>query len=57
MHDPMHPDLITRVDVLSQLQLSVTEAAEQLGGSRVTLSRVINGCSAIKAAVVLRVGN
>jgi addiction module HigA family antidote len=33
----------------------VNEAAEQLGVSRVTLSRVINGRSAITAEMALRV--
>jgi antitoxin HigA-1 len=56
MHNPSHPGLIIRDDVLPELQLSVNEAAEQLGVSRVTLSRVINGRSAITAAMALRVG-
>ena len=56
MHNPSHPGLIIRDDVLPDLQLSVNEAAEQLGVSRVTLSRVINGRSAITAEMALRVG-
>ena len=56
MHDPSHPGLIIRDDVLPDLQLSVNEAAEQHGVSRVTLSRVINGRSAITAEMALRVG-
>lgn len=56
MHNPSHPGLIIRDDVLPELQLSVNEAAEQLGVSRVTLSRVINGRSAITADMALRVG-
>ena len=56
MHNPSHPGLIIRDDVLPALQLSVNEAAEQLGVSRVTLSRVINGRSAITAEMALRVG-
>ena len=56
MHNPSHPGLIIRDDVLPELQLSVNEAAEQLGVSRVTLSRVINGRSAITAEMALRVG-
>ncbi|MHB1198264.1 MAG: helix-turn-helix transcriptional regulator [Polaromonas sp.] len=39
---------------MPELQLSVNEAAEQLGVSRVTLSRVINGRSAITAGMALR---
>ena len=56
MHYPTHPGLIIRDDVLPELQISVNEAAEQLGVSRVTLSRVINGRSAITAEMALRVG-
>jgi antitoxin HigA-1 len=56
MRNPLHPGLILRDDVLPDLQLSVNEAAEQLGVSRVTLSRVINGRSAITAEMALRVG-
>ena len=56
MHNPAHPGLIIREDVLPALQITVNEAAEQLGVSRVTLSRVINGRSAITAEMALRVG-
>jgi antitoxin HigA-1 len=56
MHNPTHPGLIIRDDVLPELQLSVNEAAERLGVSRFTLSRVINGRSAITAEMALRVG-
>ena len=55
MHNPIHPGFIIRDDVLPGLQLSVNEAAEQLGVSRVTLSRVINGL-AITAEMALLVG-
>ena len=56
VHNPTHPGLIIRDDVLPELQLSLNEAAKQLGVSRVTLSRVINGRSAITAEMALRVG-
>ena len=56
MHNPTHPGLIIRDDVLPELQISVNEAAEQLGVSRVKLSRVINGRAAISAETALRVG-
>lgn len=56
MYNPSHPGLIIRDDVLPELQLSVNEAAEQLGVSRVTLSRVINARSAITADMALRIG-
>ena len=57
MHNPTHPGLISRDDVLPELQLSVNEAAEQLGMSRATLSCVINGRSAITAEMAHRLGN
>lgn len=54
MYNPPHPGLILREDVLPSLGLNVTEAADQLGVSRVTLSRTINGSSAISAEMALR---
>ena len=47
MFDPPHPGLTLRDDVLPALGLSVTAAAEQLGVSRVALSRVLNARAAI----------
>ena len=52
----MPPGHIIRDGVLPGLQLGVNEAAEQLGVSRVTLSRVINASSAITAEMALRLG-
>jgi len=54
MHSPPHPGLVLREDVLPELKLTVTEAASQLGVSRVALSRVINGRAAISADLALR---
>ena len=56
MHNPSHPGLIIRDDELTDLQLSVNEAAEQLGVPCATLSGVINGRSASTAEMALRVG-
>ena len=42
MFNPPHPAAIPREDVLPALGLTVTEAARQLGVSRVALSRVLN---------------
>ena len=53
MHNPPHPGLTLRYDVLPALGLSVTEAAQQLGVSRVALSRVINGRAAISPEMAL----
>ena len=49
MHNPPHSGEILKHDVLPELGLSVTAAAEQLGMSRVAFSRVLNGRAAISA--------
>lgn len=54
MKNPVHPGGVLREDVLCELALSVTEAAERLGVSRVALSRVLNGRAAISPALALR---
>lgn len=55
MFNPPHPGLTLRDDVLPALGLSVTEAARQLGVSRVALSRVLNGRAAITPEMALRI--
>lgn len=54
MHNPPHPGEMLKEDVLPALGLSVTQAAEQLGVSRVAFSRVINGRAAISAEMAIR---
>lgn len=54
MHNPPHPGHTLRDDVLPSLGLSVTDAAAQLGVSRVTLSRVLNARAAISPEMALR---
>lgn len=54
MHNPPHPGLTIRNDVLPALSLSVTQAAEHLGVARATLSRMINGHAAISPEMALR---
>jgi antitoxin HigA-1 len=49
-----HPAAVLRDDVLPALGLSVTAAASQLGVSRITLSRVLNGRAAISPEMALR---
>lgn len=54
MFNPPHPGETLKEDVLPALGLSVTQASEQLGVSRVQLSRVINGRAPISPALALR---
>lgn len=54
MHNPPHPGETLKEDILPALGLTVTEAAEQLGVARVTLSRMINGHAAISADMAIR---
>ena len=54
MHYPPHPGLTIRDDVLPALGLNVTQAAEELGVSRVAFSRMINGHAAISPEMALR---
>lgn len=51
---PVHPGSILQLDVLDPLGLSVSEAAERLGLSRVTLSRVLNGRAGVSPNLALR---
>ena len=54
MFNPPHPGSILKEDVLPELGLGVTEAAAQLGVSRVALSRVVNGRAAVSAELAIR---
>lgn len=54
MKNPPHPGEILREDVFKPLNLAVTDAAERLAVSRVTLSRVLNGKAGISPALALR---
>lgn len=54
MFNPPHPGETLREDVLPALNLTVTEAAKQIGVSRVALSRVLNGRAAISPEMALR---
>jgi len=54
MFNPPHPGETLREDVLPELGLTVTEAARQLGVTRVALSRVLNGHAAISVDMALR---
>ena len=54
LYNPPHPGSILLEDVLPALGFSVTEAARQLGVSRVTLSRLIHGKAGISPDMALR---
>ena len=54
MFEPPHPGEILREDVFPEMDLTVTEAASQIGVSRVALSRVLNGRAAISPDMALR---
>ena len=54
MKKPAHPGEILREDVVKALGLSVTEAAQRLGVSRVALSRVLNCRAAVSPELAIR---
>ncbi|MDR3086731.1 MAG: HigA family addiction module antidote protein [Azoarcus sp.] len=54
MTNPTHPGEVLREDVIAALGLPVKEAAERLGVSRVTLSRVLNCRAAVSPELALR---
>jgi addiction module HigA family antidote len=53
--NPPHPGATLREDVLPMLGLTVTQAAQQLGVTRSTLSRVLNEHAAISPEMALRI--
>ncbi|GAV19963.1 putative HTH-type transcriptional regulator YbaQ [Mariprofundus micogutta] len=54
MFNPPHPGVLLKEDVLPSLGISVTDAASQLGVTRLTLSKIINGKSFISPDMALR---
>lgn len=54
MKNHPHPGELLREDVLIPLGIEITEAAQRLGMSRTTLSRVINGRAGISPDLALR---
>jgi antitoxin HigA-1 len=54
MFNPPHPGETLKNDVLPALGLTVTQAAEELGINRVTLSRVLNGKAGVSIDLALR---
>jgi addiction module HigA family antidote len=54
MHTPPHPGDFIRTEILQPLKLSVAAAAKVLGGSRPTLSTLLNGHSDLSGEMALR---
>lgn len=54
LQSPPHPGDILKHDVLPALEISVTEAADQLGVTRVAFSRLLNGRAGISPEMALR---
>ena len=52
---PTHPGRFIRVEILEELNLSITRAAEILGVRRATLSALVNGNAALTPEMALRV--
>lgn len=55
MYNPPHPGETLKDDILPALNLTVTEAAKQLGVTRAALSRVLNKHAAISPEMALRI--
>lgn len=54
MHNPPHPGEILRDGVFTDSAISVTDFAQRLGVTRVTLSRMLNGKAGVSADMALR---
>ena len=52
---PPHPGAFIREEVLNELGLSVSRAAEVLGVRRATLSDVVNGNASLSPEMALRI--
>lgn len=54
MHEPLHPGFIVKDALIDGAGLTVTTAAEKLGVTRTTLSRLLNGHASISPEMALR---
>ena len=52
---PSHPGEFVRTEVIEELRLSVTKAAEILGVRRATLSDLLNGNASLSPEMALRI--
>ena len=56
MHHPPHPGEVLKDGVFNDSNVTVTDAAQALGVTRVALSRVLNSKAAISAEMAVRLG-
>ncbi len=54
---PSHPGDFIRTEVIGELGLNTTRAAQILGVRRATLSALLNGNAALSAEMALRIEN
>ncbi len=54
IHRPLHPGVIVKDALIDHTGLSVKDAAERLGVTRTTLSRLLNGHASISPEMALR---
>ena len=52
---PSHPGDFIRTEIIEELGLTVTKAAEILGVRRATLSALLNGNASLSAGMALRI--
>jgi antitoxin HigA-1 len=52
---PPHPGTFVREEILDELGLSISEAAEALGVRRATLSDLVNGNARLSPEMALRI--
>ena len=52
---PPHPGAFIRDEILDELKLSISDAAEALGVRRATLSELVNGRAALSPEMALRI--
>ncbi len=55
MKNPSHPGGFIRTEIINELQLSVTEAAQALGVTRAALSALLNQRASLSPEMALRV--
>ena len=56
MHNPPHPGEVLQGLWLDPMGISITEAAQALGISRKTLSKIVNGRGALTPEMAVRLG-